>query len=96
MYLILSGHHDITLEQFDNIPVSSDGTSLLALRDAIRQFQDDAELLSYRPEDIDSLCLPAIIHLKLKISSFAQYHFDVAYKVDRESVLSHRALMQFT
>jgi len=86
MFLILSGHSEVNLEQLQKLPVSSEGVSLLALRDAARKYHVDVEIRSYRPEEINSLPLPAIGQFTTSKASITSGHFDVVYKVDRERV----------
>lgn len=83
LYLILSGHPEVTLQALQDIPVSSDGTSLRDLRNTARKFEIDAEIRRYRLEDIDSMPLPAIGQFATGPPN-SPHHFDVIYKVDAQ------------
>jgi hypothetical protein len=56
--------------------VSSEGASLLSLRDAAKEFKVDAEIRRYQPQDVDSLALPAIGQFNASGTSVTLYHFD--------------------
>lgn len=84
MFLVMSGQEGVTLEQLDNLPVSADGTSLLALRDTARKFGVDAEVRQYDAKEIRSLPLPAIGLFNSNPSSVTRYHYCVIYRVDDE------------
>jgi hypothetical protein len=86
VFLILSGHPEVTLAQCEDMPLSSAGTSLLAICDAAARFQVDAEIRRYRPEEIDLLPLPAIGHFNWKGNTLEQHHFLVVYRVNSERV----------
>src|SRR6185369_8887067 len=87
MFLILSGHSEVTLEQLRELPMSSDGTSLLALRDAARRFGVDTEIRRYSRDGVASISsLPAIVQFQTSETSLTPFHFDVLYKVDADSV----------
>jgi predicted double-glycine peptidase len=88
LFVKMSGHTDVTLEQCNNaVPISSEGTSLLALRDAARTFRVDAEIRRFQLEDVDLLCLPAIGQFpSVGNNPLTDYHFNVIYKVDVEHV----------
>lgn len=85
-FLILSEHPEVTLEQLQSLPVTSDGTSLLALRDAAKQFHVNAEVRHYRPQEIDHMPLPAIAQFKTSSASITPYHFGVIYKIDSSHI----------
>jgi len=82
MLLILSGHADVTLERLKNIPMDLEGTSLLNLRDAAREFHMETEIRHYQPQDVDPVPLPAIVQFKSYGSSITAHHFNLLYKVD--------------
>jgi ABC-type bacteriocin/lantibiotic exporter with double-glycine peptidase domain len=86
LFLILLGHTEVTLEQLEKLPVSSEGTSLLTLRDAARHYHVDAENRHYSIEDISLLPLPAIVQFKSGADSVTRYHFNVIYKVSLNRV----------
>ena len=76
-FLILSGRPQTTLAELGNIPVTSEGASLLSLRDAANQLGVKTEVRHYAIDALDSLPLPAIV-------LFKPQHFAVIYKVDHE------------
>jgi hypothetical protein len=82
MFLILTGHPDVTLEQLKGIEILSNGTSLLALRDTARSFGVDGEIRRYNPSSVDAFPpVPAIVQFKTGESSLT-WHFNVLYKID--------------
>jgi hypothetical protein len=81
VFLILSGHPNVTLEEL-NITITKDGSSLLDLRDAAKKIGVDTEIRHYRPEQIDLVPLPAIGYFRTPGFSTLPRHFDVIYKVD--------------
>lgn len=86
IFLVLSGHSEVTLERLWDIPVSSDGASLLALSGAVRKFHIDVEIRLYRPEEVGRIPLPAIGQFKTSMDSITPFHFGVIYKVDSKRV----------
>jgi len=86
MFLILSRHSEVTLESLQNVPISSGGTPLLALRNAAKKFGVDAEICHYRPEEVNRIPLPAVGQFVSRETSLTPFHFDVIYKVDSSRV----------
>jgi len=86
LFLILTGKPNITLEELQNLPASSEGTSLQTLRDAAGRFGVSAEIRRYDYEDVGSMPLPAIGQFKSGPSSLTPYHFSIIYKVDSDRV----------
>lgn len=83
VFLIMSGHPEVTLEQCDNLPISHEGTSLLAMREAAQTFHVDTEIRHFRPEDVDLLILPAIGQFR-RSGTLGESHFMVIYRVNAE------------
>jgi hypothetical protein len=86
LFLVLSGHSEVTLEQLENVPVSPEGTSLASLREVARQFNVETEIRRYDFEEIDRIPLPAIGQFRTTSASLTALHFDVIYRVDSENV----------
>ncbi len=86
VFMILAGRREVSLTEFEDLSISADGVSLLALRDLAKRFGIDAEIRRYRADDIGSLPLPAIGQFKNGGVSITPYHFNVIYKVDRRRV----------
>jgi ABC-type bacteriocin/lantibiotic exporter with double-glycine peptidase domain len=70
------------LEQLRALPVSSNGVSLVSMRDTAKRLGVETEIRRYRVEDIDSLPLPAIAPFKTSDVSVTPLHFDVIYRLD--------------
>ena len=85
IFLLLSGHSEISLQTLKNeVPVSSSGTSLLSLRNVARHCGVHAAVRSYWCEDAGSMPLPAIVQFRTGPSSITPMHFEVAYKIDAD------------
>jgi ABC-type bacteriocin/lantibiotic exporter with double-glycine peptidase domain len=84
MFLILSGHPEVELKQLQGIPVTGEGSSLLALSQAARRVGLETEIRRYRPEAIEALPLPAIVQFRNAAGPGATHHYLVIYKVGRE------------
>jgi ABC-type bacteriocin/lantibiotic exporter with double-glycine peptidase domain len=74
------------LQDLKTVPISSDGSSLLDLRDAAKRLGVDTEIRRYRPEQIDYVPLPAIGQFRTGKDSITPLHIDVIYKVDADRV----------
>lgn len=86
VFLILTGHPEVTLEQFENLPVSAEGASLQTLREAARAGGVETEIRRYQPADLGAMPLPAIAQFKSPQRALTRYHFNVVYKVEGEWV----------
>lgn len=84
--LTLAGHSDITLEKLGRIPITTDATSLAALRDAVKEFGVNTEIRRYDPANVASMHMPALAQVRSDSSSITPYHFVVMYKVDAQRV----------
>jgi ABC-type bacteriocin/lantibiotic exporter with double-glycine peptidase domain len=73
----------VTFAECDRLPISSAGTSLLALRDAAKRLHINAEIRRYRAEDIAHVPLPAVGQFS---DTLVSYHFHVIYRVDADRV----------
>jgi hypothetical protein len=82
VFLILAGRSEISLQDLENIPMSPEGASLLALREEAKRFNIDAEIRRYPTEAADSMPLPAIVHFIAEPGSITREHFNVMYKMD--------------
>lgn len=87
VFMLLRGQRDVQLEDLRDIPISSKGTSLLALRDAARRMGVRAQLRNFRPDELDGLPLPAVVHLKGN-GDAGTGHFSVVFKLDSTHVRS--------
>ena len=81
MFLILSGHSNVSLPLTHNIPSSFDGVSLATLRDIAGKLNIDVEIRRYRPKDIALVPLPAIVQFRSSPAAIGLHHFYVIYKV---------------
>jgi hypothetical protein len=93
LFLLLSGHSDVSLDQIDDLLVPDDplapfdGTSLLSVRDVILRFQADVEVRRYQPEQIDMVSLPAIVLFRSGgVDAISSFHYNIIYKLDRNRV----------
>src|SRR5579859_1307496 len=82
MFLILCNKSGVTLEELKRLPISTNGVSLLVLRDEAKKFGVETEIRRYLPAQIDSVPLPAIGQFSTDPSSMTRQHFDVIYNVD--------------
>ena len=82
VFSILVGHPMIDPGELNNIPSSAHGSSFLDLRLAATKVGLQTEIRKYKPQDYDSLPLPAIVQLKNYNNSLVPYHFNVIYKID--------------
>lgn len=86
MFLMMSGQEAVSFEDLlRSVPISSEGASMLALRDVARRCGVPAEVRQYEPQEIDWMPLPALIQTK-KDQVIIPHHFDVVYRVDGERV----------
>lgn len=86
MFLVLSGHPGVRWDQLQRFPVSAEGTSLLALRDAARVCHVRTEIRKYGLRDLDRMPLPAVVQLISPSATPTHFHFSVVYKLDDRSV----------
>lgn len=86
VFLILSGHPEVTFKQIQAVPVTTDGSSLLALREAARRLGVETAVRFYSSNELDSIPLPAIGQLNTGSASVTRQHFDVIYKIDAHQV----------
>jgi len=87
MFMILTGHQEVSRDNVAaQITLSPQwGSSLLDLRNAAKNFGVNTEMRRYRIEDIDSVPLPAIVHISMpNVPEQVPNHFDVLYKVDAD------------
>ena len=86
IFMILCNHAEITFDKLKGLPISSNGTSLLVLRDTAKRFGVETEVRRYSTDEIDSVPLPAIGQFSTDPTSMTRLHFDVIYKVDARRV----------
>jgi ABC-type bacteriocin/lantibiotic exporter with double-glycine peptidase domain len=87
VFLLLSGHKDISWADMQTMPVSSNGVSLLALSDfAESRFHTKTEIRRYRLDEIEAVPLPAVAQFKNQAATLTPFHFGVIYKVDRRRI----------
>jgi hypothetical protein len=86
MFLLLSGHSEVTWEQINTVPVTFYGSSLADLRNAANRFGVVGEMRRYRLEDIDSMPLPAIGVFNSDSTSITSNHYGVIYRVDAHRI----------
>lgn len=82
MFLILCGKKSLTLEQLNGIAISTNGSSLLELRDVAKQFGVDTEIRHFSPAEVEAMPLPAIGQFNTSPASVTRLHFDVIYGFD--------------
>lgn len=86
VFLLLLGHRNVSAEEIQAVPVFEDGTSFLALRNAARRLNVDADIRRLRSEDIQYLPLPAIAQFKTFGTSITPHHFCVIYRIASQHV----------
>jgi hypothetical protein len=84
--LLLKGHTNLTYEEVLKMPSTPSGVTLLDLRDTARRFGLESEIRRYRPEEIDKMPLPSIVHLNFPSGANTTNHYVVAYRNDREHI----------
>jgi hypothetical protein len=82
LFMLLSGHSSVTFVRLEEITASSEGVSLLTLRDVARELGVRAEIRHYRHSEVGRMPLPAITQSYASLASVTPLHFDVIYKVD--------------
>lgn len=82
LFLLLTGHRDVTLEQVKDLPISREGASLLQLREAANKFNAAVDVRFLTSNHIRRMPLPAIAQFKTGPASITPVHFNVIYKVD--------------
>jgi hypothetical protein len=84
MLLRLSGSKSLDLRDFRSIPLSKQGSSLLALKEWARTKHINLEAVRYDTNGLKKVPLPAILHFDGK-TAIDTSHFVVCYKVERGS-----------
>jgi hypothetical protein len=84
VFMALNGQGGIRYDDLPQMPVTSQGTSLADLCSAAITLGADVEIRRY--EKITDVPLPAIIHRMQAADAITRFHYDVVYKLDRNTI----------
>lgn len=86
IYLYLATGIEPTSSLISNVPITSDGTSMLLLKEASNKGGIRSDVRRYGTGQVDQIPLPALIQIRTGAQSGSPGHYGVIYKVDRRAV----------
>ncbi|HLX72684.1 MAG TPA: cysteine peptidase family C39 domain-containing protein [Verrucomicrobiae bacterium] len=89
MFLILSGHPEVTMDELASLSGTEEGVSLSSICEMAKRHNVNAEVRHYSPGEAGSIPLPAIIQLDFggPDPSIRTLHFVVLYRVNSDEGL---------
>jgi hypothetical protein len=87
MFLVLSGHSEVTIDQLSSLSGTEEGISLSDICKMARRYNVSSEVRHYSADEVGYIPLPAIIQLEfIGSDSTRTLHFVVPYKVNSEGI----------